>query len=418
MRIRKYHLSIFLILLLLSTYLSLGEEFVLVVFVISITFMYKGKIAIPKGSFKIFIYYYAVVTTAGLLMGKLNIKSFIEFFLRYMCTPFIVFALIPDKFQERIDTLRSIRSFIGISAIYGTIEYSLHYNPIVKILKISAKRWLEAMNISDIYQPSSFFLHYNFYACMLLSGIIITIVFPYKKRTLNILFYSLIITQLLLVQSRICWIAGTILLFYHVLSRKHLSIKHVSRMTMIIISFFVFILIKPVVLIKLINAIKIRFAPIFKYGFEYGSLGQRVGTLMNWPKYAIDSPIKGLFGTGFNSSSLYLKNFSYFQGYSTADCQWTTYLVECGLLGTIILIAAMLHFMKMNKRNSLFYLSKLGLLTYFILSFTFDVVGTSFVFIPLIVYIGVSVKREINEIDKCEVYRVESSNYETGRQTP
>lgn len=418
MRLRKYTLSMFLILLLLTTYFGVGEEFVFIAFVTSLIFVYRGKLKKYKRIFGIFICYYAAVTIIGLLLGYLNLKSFIEFFLRYVCTPLIVLALIPNRFQERIKTVKVLRNCIGISAIYGTIEYFMHYNPIVTVLKISAKEWVDAMNASRVYQPSSFFLHYNFYACMLLSSIVITLVFPYKKKVINVLFFILVTTQLLLAQSRICWIAGGVLLIYHLLGNKCLSLKFIRKVTAITILVFGFILIKPMVLLKLINAIKIRFAPIFKYGFEYGSLGQRVGTLMNWPEYAIDSPLKGLLGTGFNSSSIYLKDFSYFQGYATTDCQWTTYLVECGLVGTIILVVAILYFLKTKKKSSLTYLSKLGLLTYFILSITFDVAGTSFVFVPFVVYIGVSVKGEIKETNKREVYYAGTINYKTGCQTP
>ena len=390
-----YFFKIFYFLLLLFfTYLSLGEEFVILSTFFTVIYVVKGKIYIPKENFKYFILYYFIISIIGLVFNNLTIKNLFEFIIRYVFIPFVVYYIIPNSKRDRVYSILQFRNLIVISALYGGIEYILHYNILVKIVRISARNWIDTMNTTvGKYQPSSIFLHYNFYGCFLLLGIIITLIYPYKKKKTSILVLIFLIIQLFLAQSRICWIALSFIFFFHILKRK--KMKYISVLRGMLLSFCIilFLCLNLNLSYKIVESIITRFKPIFELGFEYGSFGQRVGTFLNWFSYAKLNLLEALLGTGYGSITNYLEKYSYFPGYSTADCQWTTYLVECGFIGTLCIVLIIIRFWKTSRKNQMCDLSRLGIYTYFILSITFDVAGTSFVFVPLVMLIIISIKK-------------------------
>lgn len=73
-------------------------------------------------------------------------------------------------------------------------------------------------------------------------------------------------------------------------------------------------------------------------GFSDGSLGQRFGTLQNISPYMAEHPFKALIGGGYASTGYdFLPKYSFFIGFQTTDSMLTTYLVEAGIIGSILL---------------------------------------------------------------------------------
>lgn len=145
----------------------------------------------------------------------------------------------------------------------------------------------------------------------------------------------------------------------------------------------IFMLLFPSVPFKLMRFVHVRFLNIFIHGMNDGSLGQRIGTLLNWRHYFISNPLLAIFGTGYQSiGKIYLKKYSYFGGYSTADCLVTTYLVETGIVGALFLASFLIaKIRKYRKTDSISY--------YFIVLFileglTLDLSSNYYVFFVLV----------------------------------
>jgi hypothetical protein len=396
-KIEPYKFILFWIVLLFCTYRGIGEEYIIFsFFLLSTIYLVKNnnKIVLRNNNFLIcFIIYYAIVTTVGLILGNLSYIDFIQFFMKYIMMPVIAYELVPYDTKKILKSLQVVKNFIFISAIYGGIESVLKYNVLYKIMNIDATKWLISMNnTTRNYQPSSIYLHYSYYGIMLVTGIILCLIIPYRRKLFNFIYFGICMEQLFVAQTRIWWIGLGAVILYHLFSTgKFLVGKIKTKRLKITLAFLGITIIMsslfPSMIKSLINTVFKRFNVIFIYGFKDGSLGQRLGTLMNWPKYFHQSIFSGLFGTGFQSiDNVYMGQYSYFPGYVTADCQLTIYLVEVGLIGVCILITSIFFFTKNNRlnRDNVLYKFVLYMLILFgIGSITLDVIGTNYVVILL-----------------------------------
>lgn len=81
-------------------------------------------------------------------------------------------------------------------------------------------------------------------------------------------------------------------------------------------------------------------------GFSDGSLGQRFGTLQNISPYMAEHPFKALIGGGYASTVYdFLPKYSFFTGFQTTDSMLTTYLVEAGIIGSILLAVGLVIYL-------------------------------------------------------------------------
>lgn len=367
---------------MVSTYIGYSEELIIIFSLIFLIMKRKIRIGFSTKNTAtvIFLGYYFVVTLMGLIAGNVENMSVVKFIIEFGLLLYCVSSALFFDTTDGIITLGDLRNLICISAIYGTIETIIKYNPLAKY--VSIVNWLDAMNaLVTRYQPSSFYLHYTYYAFFLLFGFIILLIFPYKNKLVNIGACILILEQLFFSKSRMGWITFAILiLFYCIISYK-------GRIKKGYLYFFAFFLVMMIVvifakpeLIKEFNASIIhRFSSFKIYGMLDGSLGQRWGTLLNYPKYLFKYPIKALIGTGYESiSNSFLKEFSYFRGYNTVDNQYLSLLVESGIIGGILFLIAMIAYVKRcwNQNNNMgvfckmiFILIAIQAITYGLLSY-------------------------------------------------
>lgn len=382
----SYIFPFFWIGLIFTTYMKVSNIFLLFSFGLTIIYILNKKIykenKIKISWWIIFIGYYFFISIIGLINGDLNIKMFGEFCIKYIFLPIIVINLIPKKEEQFEKTIYILKTLIFIFVIYGLIESLFKYNPFAYFITIDKKDWIVAMNNSKNYQCSSVFLHYNYYGIILLIGWILSSIYPYKK--INLVYKVLIIEQILVCQSRICWVAFLVLnlirLLIIIFKKKKISNQNLKIALTILIIIMIIILISPSILNKLAHFIIARFSNIFKYGFKDGSLGQRLGTLMNWPKYYKDNIIKGTLGTGYKSiMTYYMKIYSYFPGYSTADCQWTIFLVETGIIGSIFFIIAFFKIYKIKGTERSNILKNSVIILFLIIALTLDVVSNNII---------------------------------------
>lgn len=355
--LKNHGLLLFWICLMLSTYIGYSEE-VIIVFALVFCIMRKRlNIGFINRNlmFIIFFTYCFFLTLIGSIIGFAEIKSIFKFIVEYVLLVYCVSSCLFFDKTEGILSLLDIRNMICISAIYGTVETILKYNPLTNI--VSTINWLNYMNaLTYRYQPSSIYLHYTYYAFFLLIGFIILLKFPFKKKLINIGAYILIIEQLFFSKSRMGWITFVLILFFYwVIVNKKGKIKkrYLYSIFILIIVFFIVISVKPE-LVRDINSVIInRFASFKIYGMRDGSLGQRWGTLLNYPKYLKKYPLQAFVGTGSETiNNVFLREFSYFVGYDTADNQYLTILVETGIIGFFMFcIALLLWFRKFFHRN-------------------------------------------------------------------
>lgn len=413
---QSQYLVIFYILLLFFTYVGLGEEFIAVVaagvFVLKVPKTLKVGY---KSRMICFVAYYSLVTFFGFLIGITGIKDLLQFIIQYYCMPLIIWFCIPVNKRDRERSIKNFRDFILVSAIYGTLEFLLRNNPIRGIVMIEAGYWMDAMEKAKVYQPSSFYLHYNFYGCILVIGWIILLHYPLKHKSVDVAAKLLVLLQLFLSQSRICWVCFAVTTLLYAWKKCLGSVKLFQRIMIVCAGGILIFFMIPGMAMRTISAIQTRFAPVFQYGFDYGSVGQRIGTFLNWFSYAMKNPLKGMFGRGFGSIDLYLEDYSYFPGYVTSDCQWTTYLAEIGLIGTLILIYLLIRYMRSHRYGRYHEFSKMLIFALLIESITFEVMGTNFMLVLVLWGLFISIRLlQTNAEDGMEGNYVREADYEAG----
>ena len=334
---------------------------------------------------KLFVIYYFFISTIGVIKEYLDIKDLVEFIIKYICFPIIIINIIPKDKDDIKKLLIILKNIIFFAAIYGLIESIIKYNLLANIIVIENKSWIMDMNKLGNYQCSSFFLHYNYYGCILIVGWIIDLFYPYKKTITSNIYKVLIIEQIVVCQSRICWIAFAFLILYRMIKSKKINNRKIQFFIISMFIILVFIIFEPSFFNKFGTFFLKRFSRIWKYGFNDGSLGQRLGTLMNWPSYFKENIIRGIYGTGYQSvTKYYMQNYSFFKGYSTVDCEWTVFLVETGIVGFIIfLITIIKNFTKCNVEE----IKKYIIIAFVIEATTLDLVANNTILVLIIFFI-------------------------------
>lgn len=389
MEAQKYAFPVFWAGLIIATYLGFGEYYLILVFGLVVFLAYhENKLYISKKRLKescwhFFVGYYVLISVFGLIAGYTGLKNFIELVLKYICLPVIVIFLFPKTPKKIKDMLYCIKNLIFICAVYGLAESLLKYNYMVDLVRLESRSFMQAMNLSMNYQPCSFFLHYNYYGGVLLIGFLLAVLIPYKNRMLNIFYLLLTVEQVLVCQSRINWVALLIVVAILVFLSGKVTDRRLQAVLLIGVLGVCVIILEPSIPAKLISFVENRFSRLWIYGLEDGSLGQRVGTFLNWFRYIKVNPVAGIFGTGYQSiNTVFMGEYSFFEGFSTADCEFTVYLVETGITGVLILIFSARTFFKMNEcsgrdNKRMQKMGKLGVVVYLVLCLTLDIASNN-----------------------------------------
>ena len=418
--IKSFLFPIFWLGLIITTYMSVSAIYILISFILTLFYIiYKKKYKINNIKISwwiIFVSYYFLISCIGLINRNLDFKMLVEFGIKYVIIPVIIICLIPKKEEHFKKTIAILKGVIIFTAVYGLIESIFKFNPLANIIMISPKNWIFAMNDSDNYQCSSIFLHYNYYGVVLLIGWALDSVFPFKYKKIDIVYKLLIIEQILVCQSRICWIAFLILILIDLIKlikEKKLSNKNKKALLIMAVIAIIIIVINPFFINKLGDFISSRFSNLFKYGFKDGSLGQRLGTLMNWPEYFKVNIVQGIFGTGYKSiMTNYMNQYSYFPGYSTADCMWTIFLVEVGIVGTILSIIWTVRMIVFKGEICHNELKNKAIIILIIIANTLDIVANNIILVLLyflIIQVTISENIEKNDSSKKIVDRMEQN---------
>ena len=337
----------YFILFLVSTYLGVSQYFLVIFFFLCLFYAlcFNTRIFTIFNRFHfsfpfIFIFYYILISLLNCLIGNIDFKDFANAIIKYILMPLSIIFLTPGTSNGRTHLFKALKSVLILSLLYGIIETIIGFNFIDTILRIGNERWQGSHIINGgLYQPSSFFLHYSYYAFVLNLLWAINWVCPCKKTTTNVLLDLGIVFQVLMCQSRINWLCFGVLLlfqFYTILKKKEFRKAKIIAFYFLILLVIVFVFFGE----EIIDFFVTRFGKIFEYGMQDGSVGQRVGTFLNFGDYFSNNVGYGLFGLGFNGVEKYLLEYSYFPGYNTADSQFTVFLVDIGVLGTIIGIIA------------------------------------------------------------------------------
>lgn len=402
---RGYLFSIFWIGLIITTYLGMGEKYILLFFCATVFVSIKSwqylKVS-KQGFFKYFILYYVVISTFALITDYVGIRNYIELMLKYIVLSLVVYTLIPNNYSERINMFRVLKTIIFISAFYGFIESLIKYNYMVEFVELESKIWMRYMEGASNYQPSSFFLHYNYYGFVLILGLILVRYIPYKNKFINYLYWILLIEQIIICQSRISWIAAVVVIIIGVFKSEKISNRGIKNLIIIFLMLICLIIFEPTIINEFGRFISNRFSRLWIYGFKDGSLGQRVGTLLNWFPYFEKNLLRGIFGTGYQSISVeFMKDYSYFAGYSTADCQITVYLVETGIVGVIVLFFATIEFLKKKKcstieQSNIFSIGKMCFIAIMVECLTLDLVSNNIILSLMMLMICAVNKKQMN----------------------
>lgn len=392
--------------LIAATYLDMGEYYLIALtgFVLFLC-VWEFKTEAPavfRGDFIFFILYYILISAIGILAGNVSMKNFIELNLKYVCIPLILSYVIPLQNQDRVRALEYLRLTIFVSAVYGLLESVLKYNFVAEWSRIDAKSWMEGMASASSYQPYSFFSHYNYYGCVLVLGLILGRYLPFKNKLLNLLYHLVLLEQLFVCQSRICWISAVVIYVVDFFLRGESLKKLAPKLAALAGIALCVLIVRPSLVQKVIDLVVNRFSRIWTYGFMDGSVGQRLGTLLNWPEYFSEHILAGFLGTGYHSTAtVYLPEYSYFEGYSTADCQITVYLVETGLVGMLLFAIAVVSFLKRKRAEEnavLTRIAKLTFLAFAIESLTLDLASNNIMLAVLFFVLLIDVRQPFGNI--------------------
>ncbi|MGA4765860.1 hypothetical protein [Streptococcus infantarius] len=367
-----------LLTILLYSGLNVNLFIVLISSIVAFPSLYSSKkFIIDKKTFLVYIFllYYFIIT----IIRSQNILGFLS---KLVLLPLFIYYLVSQKNFRAERLIKWFQIIIWGCAVFGLIEYLLHFNVMVYFVKIDPVNWIKTMNVSDTYFPSSLFLHYTYYSYILLVGFILSISYPFRNIIVTRLFQLTLLVNLILCQARISWIAFFVLAIIELISK--ITVERVSRNKLL---YFMLLLLLLFIFGYVFNIFSLfnnfisnRFSKLFVYGLNDGSLGQRIGTLGNWKNFLNNNPVSAIFGLGFGGVSNYLREYSYFSGYNTADSMITIFLVETGIFGFIIfvfgIISSFLRAIKGYKINdeSSKFLTYLLIIT-LIFSLTIDFSG-------------------------------------------
>lgn len=296
----------------------------------------------------IFIVLFAVYYIFTSVIFFRSSASFTNLLIRYVMLPIIAFyvtsLLMGNGNKSKLFFVQCLKLFIMFFALFGIYEWYVRYNPISSFISTGAAEWINRMNEFShiVYYPSSFFTHYTYFAYVLLVGWLLALSFPSKNKIIDYLYKGTVLFALIVSQSRMAWITFIVIMviYYLFFARK-------ARLTWLIgTPVAMFILYVTGVFGRVAALVSTRFSRIFSMGFSDGSLGQRFGTLQNISPYMAEHPLKALIGGGYASTVYdFLPKYSFFTGFQTTDSMLTTYLVEAGIIGSILLAVGLVIYL-------------------------------------------------------------------------
>lgn len=82
----------------------------------------------------IFFVYFFFITVMGVIMDFSVFKAITKFIIEYVLLVFCVSSFLLFDISGGIQTLLDLRNFICVSAIYGTLETIMKYNPLSNVI--------------------------------------------------------------------------------------------------------------------------------------------------------------------------------------------------------------------------------------------------------------------------------------------
>lgn len=275
--------------------------------------------------------------------------SFTNLVIRYVMLPIIAFyvaslLVVVNGNKSKLFFVQCLKSFVMFFALFGIYEWNVRHNPISSFISTGAAEWINRMNEFShiVYYPSSFFTHYTYFAYVLLVGWLLGLSFPSKNKAIDYLYKGAVLFALIVSQSRMAWITFiVIMVIYYLFFARKARLTWVIGTPIVAITLYVTGIVGRVVAL-----VSTRFSRIFSMGFSDGSLGQRFGTLQNVSPYMAERPLKALIGGGYASTVYdFLPKYSFFAGFQTTDSMLTTYLVEAGIIGSILLTVGLVIYL-------------------------------------------------------------------------
>ena len=319
----------------------------------------------------LFVAYYSLVSFLFLK----STPSLTNFVIRYILLPTIAFGSTSLYiYTERIKLyfIGCMKSLVILFALFGIYEWRAKYNPIGSFITTGAANWIKRMNefANIVYYPSSFFTHYTYFAYVLLVGWLLSLIFPSKNKLFDYSYKGTVLFALIISQSRMAWITFVIITMIH----YFFFAKKVKISWLISVSMVFIVLNISGVINKIVELVSSRFDRVISLGYSDGSFGQRFGTLQNVIPYMSEHPIKAIIGGGYGSALFdFLPRYSYYFGFQTTDSVLTTYLIEVGIIGCLLLfIALFIYISSIDKTNSFNKLTILLLVMTLIEMFFFD----------------------------------------------
>lgn len=362
--------------------------------------------------FIFYISYLTLITIFNFLIGTSNnysSSSRLKICLFVFVVPIflISFVVYNNKSKNKQKFLILFRNFMCVCSLLGIFEYISKKQIFISLITSDgALRNLKTYSniASRSYRLCLFFYHPTYYCIFLAIGIIFLIYFPLKNKIANLLFFLLLITNMLLTQSRIGWLSLCIILCFYLIKRNRNKVKKLTQrklfnrlFLLVVAALVIFCLIKySNNFIQIVASYYQRIIELNSSNLTYGARLQNISLipLMVSQPYGV---LHLLFGGGFRYGLSCLENHPSLNGWTSAiDNQFLTSILDTGLVGTTIFIIFVVYafvgfFKKTSKENEAVFLS---ILLIIISAAAYDLVSTSSLYSLFIILISITCEKK------------------------
>lgn len=277
-----------------------------------------------------------------------TINLFIQYFIIYTCLKFTIVNINAEKF------LIFLRNFGLVLSAFCLVEALSKKHIWASIL---GKGLTEGTT-----RVVGFFNHPIVCSCFLLITLILTIVFPIRKKRTQVVAIIGVVSAIILTQSRSAWIAAAVVLFIYLLKFHSHRIDRsylIYGMLAVGIAFMVSIALGYNVAAEIVRFISTRIQGSLEAGEGHIV---RIEIILNSFEYWKSHIGDLFFGRGKNYGLLFLKynpikKFGTFTWSAAIDNQYITLIHETGLVGLILIFyviaMAFKRFTTSNKINKL-----------------------------------------------------------------
>ncbi|WP_249566767.1 O-antigen ligase family protein [Loigolactobacillus coryniformis] len=256
------------------------------------------------------------------------------------------------------------------------------------------------------YRLTLLFYHPIYYSVILVVGLFCIVYFPFRNKLVQVVSLLLVLLNLILTQSRTGWVVVGLCGLLYLIKHHHIQFTKkklaaiYELLTLLLVGIGIFLLVRPEIVSSLVSIVKVR--------FDQAANGS--ATDVRFANFIVVKNIISdlsnlqitIFGGGNMYAISYLQNNPTFGYWNSAiDNSFLTVLLNYGIIGLfllVIFIFQVIHvfFTKLSPEREL---SVLIVISIFIASFFFDIIGDNIIYYLLTIFIMLLPNNKVYESD-------------------